>query len=89
MPRDGHSQRRQYRKLWGKYLNIHGRLVAHRARVAELLNDIEDSHSSVTVSDDDGDVRLMDEDELERALAEHDGYQSELEKLEKAIKNGS
>ncbi|KAF9051052.1 hypothetical protein BDZ89DRAFT_1107779 [Hymenopellis radicata] len=85
VPQDVDAQKKQYKRTHNKYLGTFSRLIQQKARVNDMLQELDDTRSAVT--DDDG--GLCEVEELSAILREHTAYMDELQALQKAIKISS
>ncbi len=85
VPPDVDAQKKQYKRTHNKYLGTYSKLMQHKARVNDMLQELDDTRSAVT--DDDGGIYEVEE--LSAVLREHTAYMDELQALNKALKISS
>lgn len=75
LPKDPAGLRSRYTSTWLPYMTTYQQVVAQKGQVEKALNGLSDS---------DGDVDLMDADELMRLKEDYDMYRDELDKIQVA-----
>ncbi|EDR11433.1 uncharacterized protein LACBIDRAFT_293041 [Laccaria bicolor S238N-H82] len=85
LPTDRASLRARYNASYLEYLGTFQKLYAQKGKIDSLLKNNELSTGSIT--DSDGDVELMDQEELASVAAEHKKLHDELETIQHIFTN--
>ncbi|TFK44650.1 hypothetical protein BDQ12DRAFT_673329 [Crucibulum laeve] len=82
LPTDHASLRARYSTSYMKYLSTFQQMVTQRTRIEGLLKNV-DRGSTGSITDSDGDIELLDADELEKLSSEHRRLEEELETIQR------
>jgi len=75
---DKSSLKRQYNAMYGRYMELMAKMHSQRSKVESILAGDSDAMST------DGDADMMDDDELNKLVGEHDRIKAFLEKIKTA-----